>query len=200
MTAHDNAIEYYYPGKPCRLIITASCEAIKKIEFTESFSVLSTHELPPVVKNMFTWLDLYSEKKEDCGFDIIFAGRKKPRTGSHDTSVEKPHLVLDVSGFTEKEINVYRELLEVRPGETVSYGLLADRSGIPGGARFIGNTMARNRFPVLVPCHRVVKSDGSLGNFSGGVHLKERLLAHEAGGFSPARMDFREGEEPGAFL
>jgi O-6-methylguanine DNA methyltransferase len=71
----------------------------------------------------------------------------------------------------------------VWPGTTVSYGELASMSGIPGGARFIGNCMAKNRFPVLIPCHRVIKSDGSIGNFSGGVEVKEFLLDHETKNF-----------------
>lgn len=92
-------------------------------------------------------------------------------------------LVLDMNGYTDKEINVYRELIKVKPGTTVSYGELALRSGIPRGARFIGNCMAKNRFPVLIPCHRVIKSDGSTGNFSGGVDIKEFLLEFERKSF-----------------
>jgi O-6-methylguanine DNA methyltransferase len=88
-------------------------------------------------------------------------------------------LTLDLSPFTFKEIGVYRELIKVPAGATISYGLLAHRSGIPGGARFVGNAMAKNNFPIIIPCHRVIKSDGSMGNYSGGVHIKEYLLDHE---------------------
>lgn len=88
-------------------------------------------------------------------------------------------IVLDMEAYTDKEVSVYRELVKVAAGDTVSYGALAARCGIPGGARFIGNAMAKNRFPVIIPCHRVVKSDGAMGNFSGGVDIKEKLLRHE---------------------
>jgi len=92
-------------------------------------------------------------------------------------------LFLDMNGYTDREINIYRELIKVKPGTTVSYGELASISGIPRGARFIGNCMAKNRFPVLIPCHRVIKSNGSTGNFSGGVDIKEFLLEHERNNF-----------------
>jgi O-6-methylguanine DNA methyltransferase len=88
-------------------------------------------------------------------------------------------LNMDVSEFTQKEISVYRELLRVPYGGTISYGVLAARSGFPGGARFIGNTMAKNNFPIIIPCHRVIKSDGTMGNYSGGKHIKTFLLNHE---------------------
>jgi methylated-DNA-[protein]-cysteine S-methyltransferase len=96
-------------------------------------------------------------------------------------SLEYDKLVLqmDVSEFTQKEISVYRELLRVPHGATISYGALAARAGIPGGARFIGNTMAKNNFPIIIPCHRVIISDGTMGNYSGGKKIKALLLDHE---------------------
>jgi O-6-methylguanine DNA methyltransferase len=88
-------------------------------------------------------------------------------------------LTMDMSCFTAKEISVYHELLKVPSGATISYGLLAQRAGIPGGARFAGNAMAKNNFPIIIPCHRVIKSDGSMGNYSGGIHIKKYLLDFE---------------------
>jgi DNA repair protein RadC len=77
--------------------------------------------------------------------------------------------------------DVYRSLRRVRRGETVTYGALAGRAGRPGAARSVGGFMARNRLPLLVPCHRVVGHDGSLGGFSssGGLEDKARLLRLE---------------------
>ncbi len=88
-------------------------------------------------------------------------------------------LMLDLSHFTQKQIDVYCELLKVPPGATISYGHLADSAGIPGGARFVGNTMAKNHFPIIIPCHRVIKSDESMGNYSGGIKIKKYLLDYE---------------------
>ncbi|NLL95274.1 MAG: methylated-DNA--[protein]-cysteine S-methyltransferase [Thermoplasmatales archaeon] len=66
-------------------------------------------------------------------------------------------------------------------GETESYSGLAAALGRPGAARAVGNACARNPVPVIVPCHRVVRSDGSVGGFAAGVGMKERLLALEKG-------------------
>ena len=63
-------------------------------------------------------------------------------------------------------------------GHVVTYGELARRSGCPGGARAVGQAMARNPLPLVVPCHRVVAADG-LGGYGGGLPLKRRLLALE---------------------
>lgn len=86
---------------------------------------------------------------------------------------------LDLSPFSEREQAVYQALLTVPPGETISYGALAGRAGIPRGARFIGNAMAKNHFPLFIPCHRVIRSDGALGGYTGGKEIKVFLLEHE---------------------
>ncbi len=74
---------------------------------------------------------------------------------------------------------VWLELTRIPYGETRSYGEIADRLGSPGAARAVGRANATNRLPLVVPCHRVIAADGSLGGFNGGLHLKERLLEHE---------------------
>ena len=89
-------------------------------------------------------------------------------------------LRLDMSGRTLKQIKVYSTLLMIPYGETISYSALALKAGYPRAARFAGSLMASNRFPVIVPCHRVVRSDGSIGEYSGGAGMKEDLLIHEA--------------------
>jgi methylated-DNA-[protein]-cysteine S-methyltransferase len=86
---------------------------------------------------------------------------------------------LDLSSFSEKEKKVYNELLKVNFGETISYKELSENAGIKSGARFAGNTMAKNYFPVFIPCHRVVNANGTVGNFSAGVETKRFLLQHE---------------------
>jgi len=64
-------------------------------------------------------------------------------------------------------------------GRTVSYGELAAAVGSPGAARAVGQALGRNPVPLVVPCHRVVAADGSLGGFSAGVSLKRKLLLLE---------------------
>jgi methylated-DNA-[protein]-cysteine S-methyltransferase len=74
---------------------------------------------------------------------------------------------------------VLETLRDIAPyGHVVTYGELARRSGCPGGARAVGQAMARNPLPLVVPCHRVLAADG-LGGYGGGLPLKRRLLALE---------------------
>jgi methylated-DNA-[protein]-cysteine S-methyltransferase len=74
---------------------------------------------------------------------------------------------------------VLETLCEIAPyGHVVTYGELARRSGCPGGARAVGQAIARNPLPLVVPCHRVVAA-GGLGGYGGGLPLKRRLLALE---------------------
>ncbi|HEX2740183.1 MAG TPA: methylated-DNA--[protein]-cysteine S-methyltransferase [Rubrobacter sp.] len=75
---------------------------------------------------------------------------------------------------------VWMELTRIPFGETRSYGEIADALGRPGAARAVGRANASNVLPLVVPCHRVIAADGTLGGFNGGLHLKERLLEHES--------------------
>jgi AraC family transcriptional regulator of adaptative response/methylated-DNA-[protein]-cysteine methyltransferase len=81
---------------------------------------------------------------------------------------------------TPFEERVWRELVGIRYGETVSYAQLAARVGSPGAQRAVGRANGMNRVAVLIPCHRVVNSDGKLGGYGGGLWRKHWLLALEA--------------------
>jgi len=85
---------------------------------------------------------------------------------------------LDMTGLTAKACSVIEATRKIPRGETVSYGELAMRAGIPGAARFVGNVMATNRFSPLVPCHRVVSSTG-IGGYGRDVRRKIELLRLE---------------------
>jgi methylated-DNA-[protein]-cysteine S-methyltransferase len=74
---------------------------------------------------------------------------------------------------------VLLETRQIPRGKVISYGHLADRILAPGAARAVGSALARNPFPLIIPCHRVVKSTGYLGNFSGGSEMKKFLLQME---------------------
>ena len=78
---------------------------------------------------------------------------------------------------------VISETRRISWGNLLTYGEVARRAGSPGAARAVGTAMSSNRFPFVVPCHRVVGSGGGLGGFTapGGVGLKERLLMMENG-------------------
>ncbi len=87
-------------------------------------------------------------------------------------------LPLSVSG-TAFQIRVWALLREIPYGSTTTYGALATRLGSPGASRAVGLANGRNPVGVVVPCHRVVGSDGKLTGYAGGLDVKRWLLAHE---------------------
>jgi len=94
------------------------------------------------------------------------------------TSVAKPLPVL-VRG-TNFQVRVWRALLSVPAGRTVSYSELARMSGYPRAVRAVGSAMGANRIAYLIPCHRVVRSDGQLGQYAWGTARKAAALAFDA--------------------
>lgn len=100
--------------------------------------------------------------------DEYFAGRRRRFDVSLDWRLSH--------GFRR---TVLGELARVAYGETVSYKRLAERAGNPRAVRATGTAMATNPLPIVVPCHRVVRASGALGQYGGGVHAKEWLLRHE---------------------
>ncbi|OGI90968.1 6-O-methylguanine DNA methyltransferase [Candidatus Nomurabacteria bacterium RIFCSPLOWO2_01_FULL_40_15] len=83
---------------------------------------------------------------------------------------------------TEFQKRVWAEILKIPRGETVSYKELAKRVGKPRAVRAVANAVGANPLPVTVPCHRVVRSDGTLGGYSGigGIKAKKLLLQKES--------------------
>ena len=103
---------------------------------------------------------------------------------------------LDAHGFTAFERDVLRALARVPYGRAVSYGDLAAAAGRPHAYRAAGSVMARNPLPVILPCHRIVHSDGSLGRYGDDPSWKPRLLRLE--GLDPERLHRpRKGEGAG---
>jgi methylated-DNA-[protein]-cysteine S-methyltransferase len=89
---------------------------------------------------------------------------------------------VDFGGAGEFQRRVLEQCRRIPYGRTMSYGELAAKAGSPRAARAVGNCMAANKTPLLVPCHRVVHSGGRIGSFSapGGASTKRRLLAMES--------------------
>lgn len=77
---------------------------------------------------------------------------------------------------------VWKCLQSIPYGETISYAELARRTGNPKAARAVGSANGRNQIPIVIPCHRVIAADGTLGGFGGGLTVKQRLLDLESGG------------------
>jgi len=88
---------------------------------------------------------------------------------------------LDLSTLTEFQRRVVHYCRRIPAGKVLTYGQLARKAGSPNAARAVGQVMAGNRWPLIVPCHRVVAAGGSLGGFSApqGLEIKRHLLARE---------------------
>lgn len=104
----------------------------------------------PYLESAITWLDTY------------FMGQKPAFL---------PKLHLEGSAF---EIKVWQKLLEIPYGTTVSYGQVA--KDVESYPRAVGGAVGRNNIPIIIPCHRVIKSDGQIGGYSGGLKIKEYLM------------------------
>lgn len=94
-----------------------------------------------------------------------------------------PDLSIDVAGTAFQEA-VWRELRKIPAGETRSYADIAAAIGAPKAVRAVGSANGDNHVCVLIPCHRVIRSDGTLGGYGGGIERKKKLL--EAEGHSVA--------------
>lgn len=81
--------------------------------------------------------------------------------------------------LTAFEKAVYRAILDIPPGEVCTYKAVAEAIGAPKAYRAVGNALHRNPYAVIVPCHRVIRSDGSPGGYAKGREAKKRLLRKE---------------------
>jgi len=86
---------------------------------------------------------------------------------------------IDLQEGTSFQKKVWRSLQHIPPGETRSYKNVARLIGHPNSFRAVGGACGRNPVAVLIPCHRVINTDGRLGGFTGGLRIKRRLLAME---------------------
>jgi O-6-methylguanine DNA methyltransferase len=94
---------------------------------------------------------------------------------------EQINFDVDVDISREKAFTrrVLEELRMIPYGQVRSYGWLAKRLGYTNAARAVGQALGKNPIPIVIPCHRVIRGDGSIGGFSMGIRIKERLLALE---------------------
>lgn len=109
-------------------------------------------------------------------------------------NVSKPqdgkfHLCVRGTNF---QVNVWRALLKIPAGTITSYRQLADSIGKPTAARAVANAIAANPINYLIPCHRVLRSDGTIGGYRGGSQLKQTLLEWESSGIGPIRVNSKK--------
>ena len=86
---------------------------------------------------------------------------------------------------TDFQKQVWNGLLEIPYGKTISYGALATTLNSPGGKRAVGAANGQNPIPIIIPCHRVIAADGSLGGYTGGLVIKRKLLDLEQQKYTP---------------
>ena len=106
--------------------------------------------------------------------DAYFAGERR--------AFDLDWKTLSASAF---DVAVYEAMVTVPYGELASYGEIAQEAGRPRAARAVGGACNRNPIPIVVPCHRVVAADGTLGGYGSGLDIKRSLLALERGGDVP---------------
>jgi len=134
---------------------------------------------------MFSWI-----KKKFPGFDIKESDNDDPHNefliDVRSQVVEyfeggRKHFDIpcEMTG-TNFQKSIWKEIEKVPYGETISYGELAANAGNPGSARAAGNACGKNPIPLVIPCHRVIASNGKLGGFTGGLEMKMFLLNIES--------------------
>ena len=97
------------------------------------------------------------------------------------TNHNRLNFAVSRSQFSDFACKVLKVCKEVPIGKTLTYWQLAKKAGFPKAARAVGNVLAKNPLPLVVPCHRVIRADGKIGNFSapGGAKTKKKMLEHE---------------------
>jgi methylated-DNA-[protein]-cysteine S-methyltransferase len=114
-------------------------------------------------------------ERDDAAFDDVRAQLAEYFGGTR-TDFDLPlHMI-----GTPFQRRVWAALQQIPCGETTSYGVLAQRLGVPGAARAVGLANGQNPVSIIVPCHRVIGANGSLTGYGGGLDAKRWLLAHES--------------------
>ena len=110
--------------------------------------------------------------------DANMADLAKQAAAAVENPAQMPDLPVDIAGTAFQEA-VWQELRRIPPGETRSYAQIAAAVGKPSAVRATGSANGANSVAILIPCHRVVRSDGSLGGYAYGLHRKAKLLERE---------------------
>ncbi len=119
--------------------------------------------------------------EDDRGWESLIGKVKEYYTGK---KVGFTDYQLSLDSYTNFQRKILKTVREIPYGEIRSYKEAAEAAGYPRAYRAVGNTMRNNPLPLIVPCHRVIKSDGSLGGFSGkeGIALKRKMIDLESEG------------------
>ncbi len=146
----------YYKSPLGPIQIVGSQDSILTVDFVEEI-LIGDDEVPFCVKECRKQLEEY------------FKGERRDF-----------HLNLDPAG-TDFQKAVWRQLLQIPYGETTSYGAIAAILARPNASRAVGGANGKNPIAIIIPCHRVIGSDGSLTGYGGGLWRKRRLIGFERG-------------------
>jgi O-6-methylguanine DNA methyltransferase len=124
------------------------------------------------------------ERLENCKFDRGLFGKLQEKIKAYfegelvEFGQDVPVVLEGYSEFGRKVLEACRK---IKYGQTISYGQLSKMAGRANAARAVGGILGRNRLPLIVPCHRVIRGDGGMGGFSaaGGVEVKKKMLEME---------------------
>jgi methylated-DNA-[protein]-cysteine S-methyltransferase len=145
----------YYESEIGPIEITGTEEGILSLDFLEEGS-MDDYEVHPCLEECVQQLDEYFKgTRSEFSLNVILQG----------TAFQK---------------NVWNQLMKIPFGETVTYKDLASRIGNTKAVRAVGNANGKNRIAIIVPCHRVIGSNGTLVGYASGVWRKEWLLKHES--------------------
>jgi O-6-methylguanine DNA methyltransferase len=155
-----------------KLYLAASERGLVRVEFGRSrgaslflnelhslYPAYSIEENPVPVRNVIKWLENY------------FSGKK--------VAVSSSGIKFDFRSGTAFQQSVWKALCRIPYGQVRSYKWVAEQIGNPKSVRAVGQANGRNPIPIIVPCHRVINADGSIGGYSGGINIKKKLLAIE---------------------
>lgn len=168
MASTPRSVTYRYVDSPVgELLVAATERGVVYLAFAceESAEVLAllNNKIGPATMGTSPVLTLAAAQ-----LDEYFAGARRTFSVPIDEAL--------TSGFRQR---VQRLLTDIPYGATTTYAQLADAAANPKAARAVGSACARNPVPIIVPCHRVLRSDGSLGGYRGGVEAKRFLLELE---------------------
>lgn len=198
-TTQAPAMVYFFKSSLGWMFFVCDAESIKRFSFGyPSQTAANTALQSALTKDRASRKDIPSSKDRACDSgnsqDAIRVAKRDDLPAWAQTAEQQllrfasgtrqdlHEIPLDFSPLTEFSTRVVRACREVQWGQRLSYGQLAARCQSPLASRAVGGVMAANRFPLIVPCHRIQAADGSLRGFSApdGLKMKQRLLDQES--------------------
>ena len=194
MTIVEYELESAMAGLAASAPASLRVGVLVEIGLSDRYAVMDS----PIGPLFVAWNGLGVSAIETAADGAAFEASHEQRTGRRSTRTDqlpdplaaaigrrlagnrRVRIDLDLRGYTTFERDVWRKTLEIPRGEVRPYGWIAAEIGRPRAGRAVGTALGHNPVPLVVPCHRVVRSDGMIGQYSlGGPHNKRTILAAE---------------------